>query len=75
MDKKHMLRWLSVAGVLMIAALVLRFAIGGMGILPYVLGAAALIIVFDVFHKNWAVLSGILTAGALVLRFAVRGYV
>lgn len=74
MDKKHMLRWLSVAGVLMIAALVLRFAVGGMGILPYVLGAAALIIVFDVFHKSWAVLSGILTAGALVLRFAVRGY-
>ncbi len=74
MDKKHTVRWLIIAGVLLLAALVLRFALHGFGYLPYVLGAAALIIVMDLFRKNWAVLSGILVAGGLVLRFALRGY-
>ncbi len=74
MDKKKTLRWLFVAAILMTAALVLRFVVGGLGAVPYLLGAAALIIVFDLFHKNWAAISGMLVAMALVLRFAVRGY-
>ena len=74
MDKKHMLRWLLIACLLLIAALALRFAVDGLNILAYVLGFAALLILFDLFHKNWAALSGMLLAGALVLRFALRGY-
>ena len=74
MDKKKTLRWLLIAAALLVVALVLRFAVRGSGILPYILGAAALVILIDLFHKNWAVLAGIFLAGALVLRFAVRGY-
>ncbi len=74
MDKKKTLRWLLIAAALLVIALVLRFTVRGSGILPYILGAAALIILIDLFHKNWAVLAGIFLAGALVLRFAVRGY-
>ncbi len=74
MDKKKTLRWLFVAAILVTAALVLRFVVGGLGAVPYLLGVAALVIVFDLFHKNWAVISGMLAAMALVLRFAVRGY-
>ena len=74
MDKKKTVIWLIVAGVLLAAGLALRFLVGGMGYVPYLLGAAALIIVIDLFHKNWAVLSGIFLSGGLILRFALRGY-
>lgn len=74
MDKKHMLRWLAVSGALLAAALILRFAVGGLGILPYALGAAAVIILFDLFRKNWAAIAGMLAGAALILRFTVRGY-
>lgn len=74
MDKKHMIRWLLVSAALLAAGLLLRFAFTGFGIVPYLLGAAALVILFDLFRKNWAMLSGMLLGMALVLRFAVRGY-
>ena len=74
MDKKKTLRWLLIAAALLVIALVLRLAVRGSGILPYILGTAALVILIDVFHKNWAVLAGIFLAGAAVLRFALRGY-
>ena len=57
MDKKKTLRWLLIAAALLVVALVLRFAVRGSGILPYILVAAALVILIDLFHKNWAVLA------------------
>ena len=74
MDKKKTVAWLIVAGLLLIAALVLRFAVGGLGYLPYLIGLAALLIVLDLFRKNWIVLSAIFASGGLFLRFALRGY-
>lgn len=74
MDKKKTIIWLSVAVLLMAAALVLRFAVNRFHPLPYMLGVASLVIVFDVFHKNWVIVTGMLAALALVLRFAIRGY-
>ena len=74
MDKKKTIRWVTVAGVLVLAALVFRFVFTGFGILPYVLGAAAVIIVLDLVRENWALLAGCFVAGGLVLRFALRGY-
>ena len=65
MDKKKTLRWLLIAAALLVIALVLRFTVRGSGILPYILGAAALIILIDLFHKNWAVLVGIFAGARL----------
>ncbi len=74
MDKKKTIIWLIIAVLLMAAALVLRFVVNNFHPLPYMLGVAALVIVFDLFHKNWVIVTGMLAALALVLRFAIRGY-
>jgi uncharacterized SAM-binding protein YcdF (DUF218 family) len=74
MDKKKIIRWLIVAAVLMLAAVLLRFAASGLNLLAYILGGAAAVIVLDLCSKNWAALSAVLLAGGAFLRFALRGY-
>ena len=74
MDKKQRIIWLSVAVLLLAAAVALYFTVNSFRIVPYLLGAAAMIIIIDVFHKNWLALSGLFLGAAAFLRFALRGY-
>ena len=59
MDKKHLIRWLLVAGTLLLAALILRLFVTGTSVVPYLLGAAAAVILLDLARKNWAALAGL----------------